>query len=227
MQEELKLPSIGGKDSMSGTFQTINVPPMLMAFGITTVNANNVISTDLKSAGNQLYLIRHTPKHNYMPDTKQLAVNFNFISENIEKKVITSAYAIGFGGVSEAIAKMAFGNEIGANVTINESDLFDYNYGSILIETSEQLNFCNAELIGNTIDNPVLIIKANKWIKAMYNAIPKILFRLSDKNKKKKKKKIKNNATLDAKRTQKTDMAIKKPIESYRLFTVFRTNCDY
>jgi phosphoribosylformylglycinamidine synthase len=224
MQEELKLPSIGGKDSMSGTFQTINVPPMLMAFGITTVNANNVISTDLKSAGNQLYLIRHTPKHNYMPDTKQLAVNFNFISENIEKKVITSAYAIGFGGVSEAIAKMAFGNEIGANVTINESDLFDYNYGSILIETSEQLNFCNAELIGNTIDNPVLIINGEQMdLKQLYNANTEKFYSVyPDKGK--------NNATLMQSVPKKLTFGYKeKPIEKpIAYLPVFPgTNCDY
>ena len=62
MQVELGLPSIGGKDSMSGTFQHINVPPMLMAFGITTVNAGTVISTDFKKAGNRIYLVRHTPR---------------------------------------------------------------------------------------------------------------------------------------------------------------------
>ena len=64
MQVELGLPSIGGKDSMSGTFQQINVPPMLMAFGITTVDARRVISTDLKEAGHTLYLLKHTPKAN-------------------------------------------------------------------------------------------------------------------------------------------------------------------
>ena len=61
MQVELGLPSIGGKDSMSGTFEQINVPPMLMAFGITTVDAGRVISTDFKKAGHSIYLVRHTP----------------------------------------------------------------------------------------------------------------------------------------------------------------------
>ncbi len=85
MQVELGLPSIGGKDSMSGTFQQINVPPMLMAFGITTVNASTVISTDLKAPGHRLYLIRHTPQENYMPDTEQLRRNFTFVSDEIER----------------------------------------------------------------------------------------------------------------------------------------------
>ena len=64
MQVELGLPAIGGKDSMSGTFQDINVPPMLMAFGITTVDASKVISTDFKRAGDYIYLVRHTPRAN-------------------------------------------------------------------------------------------------------------------------------------------------------------------
>ena len=72
MQVELGLPSIGGKDSMSGTFEHINVPPMLMAFGITTVDADQVISPEFKWEGNKVYLIKHTPLQNRMPDTEQL-----------------------------------------------------------------------------------------------------------------------------------------------------------
>ena len=83
MQVELGLPSIGGKDSMSGTFQQINVPPMLMAFGITTVDARRVISTDLKEAGHTLYLLKHTPKANRMPDTAALRTLWNYASERI------------------------------------------------------------------------------------------------------------------------------------------------
>ena len=113
MQHDFKLAAIGGKDSMSGTFQNINVPPMLMAFGITKVDAKNVISTDLKSAGNNLYLIKHTPETDFLPNVEQLKKNYDFISQKIENQNIVSAWAVGFGGVAEAICKMAFGNEIG------------------------------------------------------------------------------------------------------------------
>ena len=65
---------------MSGTFQDINVPPMLMAFGITTVDARTVISPEFKAAGHKLYMIKHTPLANYMPDTDQLKRNFDFVS---------------------------------------------------------------------------------------------------------------------------------------------------
>ena len=151
MQVELGLPSIGGKDSMSGTFQHINVPPMLMAFGITTVDARTVISTDLKGAGHRLYLIRHTPRENWMPDTEQLKRNFAFVSDRIAEGKILSAWSVGFGGVAEAVAKMAFGNGIGVEVEMEESKLYDYAYGSILVECEGTLEYPAAELVGFTV----------------------------------------------------------------------------
>jgi len=151
MQVELGLPSIGGKDSMSGTFQDINVPPMLMAFGITTVDARTVISPEFKQAGHKLYLVKHNPLNNYMPDTEQLKENFSFVSSAIEQGKIVAGYAVGFGGVQEAIAKMSFGNRVGAVINLAEEELFDYAYGSIVVEAAEDLDFADAILIGETI----------------------------------------------------------------------------
>lgn len=157
MQDALKLPSIGGKDSMSGTFQDINVPPTLIAFGITTVDARTVISPEFKAEGHNLYLIKHTPAQNYMPDTDMLKKNFDFVSTEIENKHIVAAYAIGFGGVMEALAKCSFGNRIGAEVKMSEEDLFNYSYGSILVEADGELNFENAVLLGKTAGNEMVI----------------------------------------------------------------------
>ena len=148
MQVELGLPSIGGKDSMSGTFENINVPPMLMAFGITTVNAGKVISPELKWDGDKLYLIRHTPLKNWMPDTEQLKANFRYVHEQIGNGNIVAAYAIGFGGVAEALCKMSFGNAFGVDVKVSEEDLFNYSYGSILVECEKPLDFPAAEYLG-------------------------------------------------------------------------------
>ena len=139
MQVELGLPSIGGKDSMSGTFEHISVPPTLIAFGITTVAADKVVSPELKKEGNRLYLIKHNALANYMPNVEQLKENWTYTTHMIQAGKICSGYAIGFGGVAEAIAKMSFGNELAANITLSESDLFDYNYGSILVEATEDL----------------------------------------------------------------------------------------
>ena len=148
MQVELGLPSIGGKDSMSGTFEHINVPPMLMAFGITTVDAGKVISPELKWEGNRLYLIKHTPLANHMPDTVRLKANFKFVEDQIACGNIVSAYALGFGGLAEAICKMSFGNAFGVNVNVDETELFGYGYGSILVESETELDYPQAIYIG-------------------------------------------------------------------------------
>ena len=148
MQMALGLPSIGGKDSMSGTFEHINVPPTLISFGITTVNANNVISPELKWEGNRLWLVKHTPLKNYMPDVEHLKKNWAFVEEQIASGNAVSAWAVGFGGVAEGLCKMSFGNSFGVDVNVPENELFDYNYGSIILETEADLSFENAQFLG-------------------------------------------------------------------------------
>ena len=162
MQVELGLPSIGGKDSMSGTFRDINVPPMLMAFGITTVDARNVISPEFKEGGNYIYIVRHTPEANYMPNVEQLKSNFDFVSEKIMQGDIKSAWAVGFGGVAEAVAKMSFGNKVGASVACDEQMLYNYSYGSIVVESCRTLNHPSVELIGKTINEEAIFVNGTR-----------------------------------------------------------------
>ncbi|MBQ3248589.1 MAG: phosphoribosylformylglycinamidine synthase [Alistipes sp.] len=162
MQVELGLPSIGGKDSMSGTFRDINVPPMLMAFGITTVDARTVISPEFKMGGHKLYVIRHTPEANYMPSTEQLKKNFTFVSDKIMTGDIVAAYAVGFGGVAEAVAKMSFGNRVGAALECDEQMLYNLSYGSIVVEARRTLNFTAAELIGKTVDEEAIFVNGTR-----------------------------------------------------------------
>ncbi len=148
MQVALGLPSIGGKDSMSGTFEHINVPPTLISFGITTVDAKNVISPELKWEGNRLWLVKHTPLDNYMPDVDQLKKNWAFVEEQIAGGNAVSAWAVGFGGVAEGLCKMSFGNSFGVDVNVPEEDLFNYSYGSIILETEADIQFENAQFLG-------------------------------------------------------------------------------
>ena len=162
MQVELGLPSIGGKDSMSGTFRDINVPPMLMAFGITTVDARTVISPEFKNGGHKLYIIRHTPEANYMPSTEQLKRNFTFVSDKIMTGDIVAAYAVGFGGAAEAVAKMSFGNRIGAALECDEQMLYNLSYGSIVVEARRTLNFPTAELIGKTVAEEAIFVNGTR-----------------------------------------------------------------
>ncbi len=148
MQVALGLPSIGGKDSMSGTFEHINVPPTLISFGITTVDAKNVISPELKWEGNRLWLVKHTPLDNYMPDVDQLKKNWAFVEDQIADGNAVSAWAVGFGGVAEGLCKMSFGNSFGVDVNVPEEDLFNYSYGSIILETEADIKFENAQFLG-------------------------------------------------------------------------------
>ena len=153
MQTQLGLPSIGGKDSMSGTFEHISVPPTLVAFGITTVKASKVISPEFKKEGNYIYLVRHTPLSSRMPDTDQLKRNWSFVTESIAAGCIVSACACGFGGVAEAIAKMSFGNRLGADIQMDEKALFALNYGSIVVEATAELENDAAVLLGKVAED--------------------------------------------------------------------------
>ena len=161
MQLALGLPSIGGKDSMSGTFEHISVPPTLIAFGITTVDAGRVISPELKWEGNKLYLIKHTPLPNRMPDTAQLKSNWDYVHAQIAAGHIVSAWALGRGGVAEGLAKMAFGNLFGINVRLDERALFDLGYGSILVESESALDFPQAVLLGEVTDGEDGLLRIN------------------------------------------------------------------
>ncbi len=223
MQIELGLPSIGGKDSMSGTFQNISVPPMLMAFGITTVNAKTVISTDFKSANHKLYLIKHHENKDYTPNVNELKKNFDFVSTNIENKNIVSAYALSFGGVIEAVSKMSFGNMIGFNINYDEKYLDAYNYGSILVESVNDLEYENAILIGTTTDNEL----------GVFNGVSFTLSELHKLNCEKftrvyKDKGNNNCDMMEMKPYNGSVKLLKNKDEVVAYFPVFPgTNCDY
>ncbi len=162
IQKEFGLPSIGGKDSMSGTFNDISVPPTLVSFAVSMTTAENVISPEFKKAGNNIYLVRTAYDENDLPDLKELKKNFDFITENIKNKKIVSAVAIKNGGLSEAVAKMAFGNKLGADIKsdgiIGENEWFKAEYGTFIVETAEKFDYENAVLLGNVIPEEKIVI---------------------------------------------------------------------
>lgn len=163
MQNDLKLPSIGGKDSMSGTFQNINVPPTLIAFGITMVDASKVVSSHFSKSKQYIYLLKHSPKSNYMPDTEMLKANFDKFHGLVELNAVTSAFAVGMGGVAEAVAKMSFGSKIGCNVNYNADEIFNYSYGSIVFTSDSEVDIDNVERIGETLEEKVVIVNGNRF----------------------------------------------------------------
>ena len=138
-QMELGIGSIGGKDSMSGSFEKLDVPPTLVSFAVTTGKTSDVVSPEFKAAGHSICLLKPQPDANGLPVTASLIENFNTVTKLLREGKAVAAYTPGMGGVAEALMKMGFGNGFGAaiaeNVTMDE--LFGYNYGSFVLEMAE------------------------------------------------------------------------------------------
>ncbi len=156
-QLEMDTPSIGGKDSMSGTFNEIDVPPTLITFAINTVDANMVISPEFKSAGNRIYLLKTKVDENYEPDFSDLKTGYDAIINEINHGSIVAASVVKYGGIAEAVAKMSFGNKIGAEVTTVEAP-FSIMPGSIIFESKVELDGNLFTEIGRTTDSDELVI---------------------------------------------------------------------
>ena len=137
-QIKLGLPSIGGKDSMSGTFNDIDVPPTLCSFAVDIAKTGDVVSPELKKAGNVLVKFDIEKDKYSLPVYDKLMSLYSRITDMIKSKVIVSAYAVGFGGICEAVSKMAFGNGLGVKIdeSVDRDELFAKEYGSIIAEVS-------------------------------------------------------------------------------------------
>ncbi len=148
-QLEFETPAIGGKDSMSGTYNDIHVPPTLITFAVTTAKANQIVSAEFKEAGNYVYLVKHDPKENHLPNYAQLKDNFDCVHQYMQEGKIVSAATIKFGGLAASLARMSFGNKIGVAIQTKE-DLFGFNIGSLLVETKESIQDEHFTLLGMT-----------------------------------------------------------------------------
>src|SRR5690606_28968919 len=146
------------KDSMSGSFQDIHVPPTLISFACAIGDKINIISPEFKKAGNKLYLFQHMPQENGMPNYGDLKQIFDFIFENIKSKKIVSVKTVKEGGVAVALAKMSFGNHLGAEMNVAEELLLTKNIGSLIIESSENLQSDLLKVIGEVLNYENLII---------------------------------------------------------------------
>ncbi len=133
-QCELGCAAIGGKDSMSGTFEEIDVPPTLVSFAVSVANANNIISDEFKKAGSKVALIAPEYDGNKLVNFDSLKSVFKKVEKLIAEGKVLSCWAVSFGGVSEAVAKMAFGNKIGFKFTekLTAAELFRPCYGDSL-----------------------------------------------------------------------------------------------
>ncbi len=161
-QKELGIAAIGGKDSMSGTFEKIDVPPTLVSFAVTTEDVNNIVSPEFKKPGHNVYIIK--PEYrNGLPVTESLKAVYDKVYSLVKQKKVSACYTPCYGGVAEAILKMSMGNGVGFEYdkSVSMEDIFGYAYGSFVIETDVILD---EQLIGHTTDEDI-IAYANTTIK--------------------------------------------------------------
>ncbi len=139
-QMKLGLPSIGGKDSMSGSFNEIDVPPTLCSFAVDVAKQEDIVTPELKKAGNILVEFEIERDEYSLPVYPHLMDLYGKITDMIHRKQIVSAYAVGYGGICEAVSKMAFGNGLGVqlNDTLSVEELFNKDYGSIVAEVAPE-----------------------------------------------------------------------------------------
>ena len=152
-QKDLGIGAIGGKDSMSGSFENIDVPPTLVSFAVTTGKTSHVITQEFKGAGRNVYWLKPEYDADGLPKKDSLIALFRTVSSLVQSKKIVAAYTPTYGGVAEAVMKMGFGNKIGFayNTDVKVEDLFGYAYGSFLVEMEEG---CKTEgiLLGKTTE---------------------------------------------------------------------------
>jgi len=159
-QSVLELPSIGGKDSMSGTFHDIDVPPTLVSFAVDVCDVEKVISPEFKASGNDVVLLSLNRDRKELPDFVQLKTNYDLVYKMMQEGQIISAYAVGFGGVTEAVTKMSFGNRIGLTIDLDEKfeTLMTPDYGSLVLELANGVTLENSIKIGQTNDQEALVV---------------------------------------------------------------------
>ena len=153
-QLEMGCGSIGGKDSMSGTFENIDVPPTLVSFAVSTANADKIVSTEFKGAGSEVIMITPEYDENGLPKFDSIKECFDKVEKIISDGRANAIWTNGYGGIAEGIAKMCFGNKIGFEFTshLSGEELFRPCYGAFIIE----LNGAAADgenVIGKTIED--------------------------------------------------------------------------
>ena len=149
------LASIGGKDSMSGSFNDIDVPPTLCSFAIDVAKTGDVVTPEFKGAGNAIVKISIQRDAYELPDYEDMKKTYSALYEDMQAGKVLSAYAVGFGGIIEAVSKMGFGNGIGAVLdgSVSLMELFTKDYGTIICEVKDANRLTVPfEIIGHTTD---------------------------------------------------------------------------
>ncbi len=157
-QLEFGTAAIGGKDSMSGTFENMTVPPSLVSFAVVGADARQVVSPEFKGANHVVSLLEVNRGADGLPDFEALRRNFALLHSYIKEEKVLAAHTVGHGGMAAAISKMCFGNMVGFQCTAQfaDGDLFVPDYGAILIESECELP--GFKVIGRTIEEEAIYV---------------------------------------------------------------------
>ena len=149
-QKDFGVGAIGGKDSMSGTFENISVPPTLVSFAVSVDKIKNIISPEFKKANSKVVLVKAKTNENNLPDANSLIEIFNQITGLMREGKILSAYTPCQGGIAEAVFKMCIGNGLGFkfNGNVDVKKIFAYSFGSFVLEVAENVEI--GEVLGQT-----------------------------------------------------------------------------
>ena len=152
-QMDLEIGSIGGKDSMSGSFEDLDVPPTLVSFAVTTEKVKDTVSPEFKKAGNKLIEVKPEFDENGLPKTDSLLKVFDQVTELLRSGKAVSCYTCGIGGIAEAVMKMSFGNGLGFSFdkSLSVEELFGYSYASFLLEVENDVDL--GRVIGVVTDD--------------------------------------------------------------------------
>lgn len=232
-QKRFSIPAIGGKDSMSGTFHKLSVPPTLISFAVGILDTKDVISNEFKNPKNRVYLIKSQMDENLIPNIDTLKDNFELVHKLIKDKKIISAMSVTNGGIAETLSKMSFGNRIGVDLrglsTEIKNNLFNLCYGSIIVETKEEISLSNENIfyLGETIEDYKIILDDETiemeegeriWLEKLAPVFP---YKLKEEIKNYDLKLYKSNDDFSAKEENKC----KKPKVLIPVFP--GTNCEY
>ncbi len=233
-QMDLGIPAIGGKDSMSGTFGEIDVPPSLVAFAVAAEKSANIISPEFKNVNSKLVLLIAEKNNDMTLKVDKFKNNLDRLYNLILDKKVISASSIKVGGLVEAITKMSLGNKIGVEIEgLSKEELFGINYGSLLLEVKKEVEIdkefegCAYKVIGRTIENGAIIF--NKYdinfdIDFLEEVLEEKLSKVFKIKTEKKNETIKTNL-FETKEVKKPIIKIAKPRVFIPVFP--GTNCEY
>ncbi|WP_428833870.1 phosphoribosylformylglycinamidine synthase [Paraclostridium tenue] len=236
-QNKLGIPAIGGKDSMSGTFKDIDVPPTLVSFAVDTVDAKQVLSPEFKNSNSTVIMLSTKVFENKVIDFEELKKNLSKVTDLIKSEKVSSAYSIGYGGVCEAICKMSFGNKIGfrfnESIKIDESILFGASYGNIILELKgddkevlESLKGYNYKILGNTVKEKSIFIENEEIdIDFIYNKYCEVLEPIFPTRVETIKEKIETISFITDTKDSKSGISLASPKVFIPTFP--GTNCEY